>query len=56
MTVKFSNLHAGRALFHRKISDRDLVDPRTTLQLDGLQKLKRKMTSGLEPAFFRLVS
>jgi hypothetical protein len=58
MTVRLSAPRAGRPLppgrFLVLISVR--VDPRAIVRLEGLGQLKNPMTSGFEPATFRLVA
>jgi hypothetical protein len=61
MAVRFLALRAGHRLqpgrFLVFISVRDWVDPRATVRLEGLGKLKNPMTTlGIEPATFRLVA
>jgi hypothetical protein len=61
MAVKLSALRAGRPLplgrFLLLISVRGRIDPRATVQLEGLGRLKNPTTSSvIEPATFRLVA
>jgi hypothetical protein len=57
MAVRLSALRAGRPLppgrFLVPIYVRGWVDPRVTVQLEGLGKLKKSTSSGLDPATFR---
>jgi hypothetical protein len=61
MAVKFSDLCTGRPLpsgsFLVLISVRGRVNPRVTVQLEGLGQLTTPIIlSGIEPATFRLVA
>jgi hypothetical protein len=60
MAVRLSALSAGRPLpsgiFLMLISVRGWVDPRVIVRLEGLGQLKNPMTSGIEPATFRLIA
>jgi hypothetical protein len=48
------SLPPGRFLI--LVSLKGSVDPRATVRLEGLGQLKNTMTSGIEPATFRLVA
>jgi hypothetical protein len=60
MAVRLSALPVGRPLLPGRflvlISVRGLVDPRAIVRLEGLGQLKSPITSGIEPATFRLHS
>jgi hypothetical protein len=60
MAVRLSALRADRPLlpgrFLVHISVRGLVDPRAIVRLKGLRQLKKSISSGIEPATFRLVA
>jgi hypothetical protein len=59
MTVSLSALRASRNLlpgsFLVLISLKGFVDPRAVVRMEGLGKLKKNTSSGLEPATFQLV-
>jgi hypothetical protein len=61
MTARLSALRTGRPLPSGRllvlVFIRGLVDPRTTVRLEGLGQLQIAMTSsGIEPATFQLVA
>jgi hypothetical protein len=60
MTARLSALLADRFLLPGRflvlIFVKGRVDPRATLQLEGLGKLKKSTSSRLEPATFQLVA
>jgi hypothetical protein len=60
MAVSLSALRVGRLLtrgiFLVLISVRGRIDPGAIVRLEGLDKLKNQVTSGMEPATFRLVA